>query len=82
MNFVKQDERHPLAVCMAQDRSYATFGPTYVAACCLHLKAGLIESKMLKPGYDSPGIAPRGACPPPEIRKARLVPLRHFQKKL
>ncbi len=34
----------------------------------------------LDAGYDSPGIALRGACPPPVFRKALLWPLWHFQK--
>ena len=32
------------------------------------------------PGYDSPGVAPRGACPPPVIMHALPGPPRHFQK--
>ena len=31
-------------------------------------------------GYDSPGIAPRGACSAPEIRKVLPGPPRHLQK--
>ncbi len=31
-------------------------------------------------GYDSPGIALRGACPPPGIWKALLGPLQHFRE--
>ena len=40
----------------------------------------LCSGALLLPGYDSPGIAPRGACPPPKIRKALSGPPGRFQK--
>ena len=48
--------------------------------CTLCLRHDRFESKLPEAGCYSRGIALRGACPAPEVRRALPGPAQHFQK--